>query len=296
MAQFRAFFVFVIAFSISGSLSHAVELKADPKKVPQELQNVGVKEHLGETIDLNLELIDSSDQKKHQLKEYFKNGKPVLLNLVYYECPMLCTMVLNGVTTGLKGLDWVIGQQFNVLTVSINPKEEPGIAEEKRAAYIREYLSKVKSPAIQNSTEDQIGRGWHFFTSDEKTIQTLANQLGFEFEYDQIQKEYAHPAVTYILTPEGMISRNLYGISYSPRDLRFALLEASKGKVGNVIDRLLMFCYRYEPGSRGYALQAVRVMQLAALATIAILAGYLSVFWIRQSRKKALEERKDILS
>lgn len=275
-------------------ISHAVDLKADPQKAPEELKEVGVKEHLGEFIDLNLEFTDSSDQIKHPLRDYFKNGKPTILNLVYYECPMLCTMVLNGVSNGLKGLEWSVGNQFNVLTISINPKDDSETAEQKREAYLRDYVGKGADSS--KHPLEQAREGWHFFTADEVSVKKLAEQLGFEYKYDEIQKQYAHAAVTFILTPEGRISRNLYGISYQPRDLKLALLEASRGKVGNVLDRLLMFCYHYEPGSRGYALQAVRVMQLAAFATVAALAGYLSIFWIRQSRRKDLSERKDVIS
>jgi protein SCO1/2 len=288
------FFLSFAAVTLPATSSIAVELKADPKKAPIELQDVGLKERLGDKIDLNLEFTDSNDQKKHPLKEYFKNGKPTILNLVYYECPMLCTMVLNGVSDGMKGLDWSVGDQFNVLTISINPKDDSESAEMKRLAYLRNY-SGPDAPDARHPF-NQAKEGWHFFTAEDATVKKLAEQLGFEYKYDEVQQQYAHAAVTYVLTPEGMISRNLYGITYRPRDLRLALLEASKGKVGNVFDRLLMFCYHYEPGSRGYALQAIRVMQLAAFATILALGGYLAVFWFRQSRKKVLVERKDLIS
>jgi protein SCO1/2 len=294
----RAFFLTVLlanlALAFHSIAADGVELKADPQKAPVELQNVGLKEHLGEKIDLNLQFLDSSDHQKHFLKDYFQNGKPTILNLVYYECPMLCTMVLNGLSHGLKKLDWSVGDQFNILTISINPKEDTDTAEEKRLAYIRDYVGK-DGAGIKRSLE-QTKSGWHFFTSDETSVQNLANQLGFKYEYDKVQQQYAHAAVTYILTPEGVISRNLYGITYQPRDLKLSLLEASRGKVGNVFDRLLMFCYHYEPGARGYSLQAVRVMQLAALATVAALAGYLSYFWMKQSRKRFFAERKDFTS
>ena len=272
----------------------SVELKADPKKAPIELQDVGLVEHLGEKIDLNLEFTDSADQKKHALKEYFQNGKPTILNLVYYSCPMLCTMVLNGVSDGIKSLDWSVGDQFNMITISINPEDDSETAEKKRIAYLRSYSG--KEGADSRHPFEQAKAGWHFFTAEEANVKKLADQLGFKYKYDDVQQEYAHAAVTYVLTPDGTISRNLYGISYKERDLRLSLLEASKGKVGNVFDRLLMFCYHYEPGSRGYALQAVRVMQLAGLATIAALGGYLAFFWFRQSRKKDLVERKDLTS
>lgn len=306
-----AFFVLTLFLLLPGQSSYAidakqdikqkqVELKADPKKVPYEMQDVAVKEHLGEKIDLNLQFTDSADGQKHALKDYFQNGKPTILNLVYYECPMLCTMVLNGLSAGLKGLDWSIGDQFNVLTISIDPKDDIGDAEQKRNVYVKDYLTTAQGSVVSRN-EATTKSGWHFFTADETSVKTLADQLGFGYQYDKFQKQYAHAAVTFVLTPEGSISRYLYGIQYRPRDVRLALLEASRGKVGNVFDRLLMFCYHYEPGTRGYAVKAVQVMKLGGAATVALLGGWLSFFWFSQSRqqrrkKNLLVERKDPVS
>lgn len=262
------------------AFSDSVELKGDPKKVPLELDGVGVKEHLGEVINLNaIRLVDSESGQTRELSTYFKSGRPVLLNLVYFECPMLCTMVLNGVNEGLKKLGWSIGKEYDVLTVSINPKETPTMARAKRLNYLKDYGSSGHDAVM-------AGGGWSFATAEESEVRKLASGLGFEYKYDEIQKQYAHPAVTFVLTPEGKISRYLYGITYEPKNLKLALLEASQGKVGNVFDRLLMFCYHYEPLSRGYSIQAVKVMQLGAMATMAILGGYLMVFWTRQRKGK----------
>ncbi len=270
-------------------LAHAadpsVDLKANPNKVPSELENVGVKEHLGRQLPLDqYEFISSDDGQKHKLKEYFSEGKPTVLNLVYYECPMLCTLVLNGVLDGLKGLDWSVGKEFNVVTISINPTDSVQMAKAKRETYLESYAAsdhsfKMRDPAVTQ-------KGWHFFTGEEAQIKKLANDLGFEYQYDARQKQYAHAAVTFMLTPNGYISRYLYGIQYRARDLRLALIEAAQGKVGNVFDRILMFCYHYEPNAKGYTLQVIRVMQLGALATIALLGGYLAVFWTRQRKGK----------
>jgi protein SCO1/2 len=262
------------------SESKSVSLKADPKKVPIQLADVGIQEHLGSVIDLeHLTFISSDDGKPHLLKEYFQTGRPILLNLVYYECPMLCTLVLNGVMEGMKGLDWSIGKEFNVVTISVNPKDEVETARLKKSAYVKSYIEGKRDEA-------DAMNGWHFFTAEEAQVKKLADQLGFEYKYDPDQKEYAHPAVTFVLTPEGKISRYLYGIQYRPRDLRLGLLEASQGKVGNVFDRLLMFCYHYEPNSRGYAIQAYRLMQAGGIAILALLGGYLFLFWTRQRKGK----------
>ncbi len=263
----------------------SVELKADPRKVPDELDGVGIKEHLGDKLDLaSLEFTDSEDAQKHKLQEFFSGGKPVLINLVYFECPMLCTMVLNGVKDGMKNLIWSIGKEYNVVTISINPNDSLNMAKFKRQNYLKSYLEKEEGQASHDGTA--ASQGWHFLTGSQDQIKKIADQLGFEYKYDSIQKQYAHPAVTFVLTPEGAISRYLYGITYEPKNLKLALLEASRGKIGSVFDRLLMFCYHYEPNSRGYAVQAFRVMQAGGLLIIAMLGGYLTVFWTRQRKGK----------
>ncbi len=269
------------ADSVTAEKPAQVELKGDPKKVPQELDGVGVSEHLGERVDLSgIELTDSADGKLKKLSEFFSSGKPVILNLVYYECPMLCTMVLNGLTEGIKGLQWSVGQEFHTVTVSINPKESSQMALAKKEVYLEEYFDGAKRNV------DSAKAGWHFLTGTEDQIKKLSTQVGFNFKYDAFQKQYAHPAVTFILTPEGVVSRYLYGVTYQPKDLKLALLEASQGKIGNVLDRLLMFCYHYEPSARGYSLQAFRVMQLGAALTTLLLGSYLCIFWTRQRKGK----------
>jgi len=273
--------VYARADSATPAKQVQVELKGDPKKVPQELDGVGVSEHLGDRVDLvGLEFTDAADGKSKKLSDFFSNGKPVILNLVYYECPMLCTMVLNGVTEGMKGLQWSVGKEFSVVTVSINPKDSSQMALAKKEVYLEEYFD-----GAQRSS-DLAKAGWYFLTGTEEQIKKLSTQVGFNYKYDAFQKQYAHPAVTFILTPEGVISRYLYGVSYQPRDLKLALLEASKGKIGNVLDRLLMFCYHYEPSARGYSLQAFRVMQLGAALTTLFLGSYLGIFWTRQRKGK----------
>jgi protein SCO1/2 len=292
-------------------------LTGESRKLPEELDGVGVHEHLGETLDLaNLEFRAASDGQEHKLKEYFQSGKPTVLNLVYFQCPMLCTMVLNGITEGMKGLDWKIGDQFNVITVSIDPTDGVESARAKKQTYVDHYVhasseqtedsavgvdqsaqpkggqstaakseSKV-DPKAEAAEIEKVNANWNFFTGTETQIKKLADELGFQFKYDSIQKQFAHPAVTFILTPEGKISRYLYGIQYRPRDLRLSLLEAARGRIGNVFDRLLMFCYHYEPSARGYTLQAMKLMQASGAGTLVIFGGYLTLFWTRQRKGK----------
>lgn len=262
-----------------------VELKGDPNKTPLELDGVGVKEHLGEKLDLaSIEFTDSNDSLKHKLQDYFQSGKPTLINLVYFECPMLCTMVLNGVKDGLKNVSWSAGKEYNILTISINPNDTPALAKFKRENYLKSYLDGADSRIHHDALD--AAAGWRFLTGTEDQIKKIAEQLGFEYKYDSFQKQYAHPAVTFVITPDGTISRYLYGITYQPKDLKLALLEASQGKVGSVFDRLLMFCYHYEPSARGYTLQATRVMQAGGVAMLALLGGFYTVFWTRQRKGK----------
>ncbi|MBU6155243.1 MAG: SCO family protein [Bdellovibrionales bacterium] len=283
----RNAFLFMLVASVAG-FAHSVraeqsqvEVMGNPSKTPEELKGVGVREHLGETLPLEgIRLLDPETRQEKPLSAWFQSGKPVVLNLVYYECPMLCTMVLNGVNEGMKKLAWSVGVQFNVVTVSIDPKDTPEMALAKKQNYLKEYLK-------SGHDAGSAAAGWAFLTAQEDQIKKLAAALGFEYKYDEVSKEFAHSAVTFVLTPEGKISRYLYGITYDPKNLKLALLEASQGRIGSVFDRLLLFCYHYEPLSRGYSLQAMRVMQLGAMGMIAFLGGYLLVFWSRQRKGNA---------
>lgn len=231
-------------------------------------------EHLGEKIDLTAKFVDSADGQKHSLQEYFQEGKPVILNLVYYSCPMLCTLVLNGLNDGMKGLDWSIGEQFNVITISIDPKEGSEVAEAKRSAYLEQY---AKSHAL-----DLAKKGWHFFTSDEETVKRLAAQLGFEYSYNQKEQQYEHPAITYVITGEGKISRNIYGTVFRPRDLRLALLEASHGKTGSIFDRIILSCYQYDPSTQAYTFRMVRVIVLGGVAFFGTIGLLVFLYLLRR--------------
>jgi len=264
-------------------LSSAATPLAMATEVPSELKGVGITEHLGESVSIKeLAFRDESGKPVH-LSDYFRNGKPVLLALVYYECPNLCNFLLNGLNDGLKKLDWTPGQQFEIVTVSINPNETPELASKKKASYLQAY------------GRPEAASGWHFLTtqsadkdSGESHVRKLASQVGFGYRYDQIERQYAHSAALFVLTPEGRISRYLYGIEFRKQDLRLALLEASSGKIGTVIDRFLLFCYRYNPTTRKYSVVLTKLMQAGAAGTVLILGSYVAVFWIRQSRRNSL--------
>lgn len=242
-------------------------------EVPTELEAVGIQEHLGGQVSINDLHFKDDEGKDVTLSKYFSRGRPVLLAMVYYECPNLCNMLLNGLTDSLKSLDWTPGDQFDIVAVSINPRETPDLAAKKKAAYVKEY---GRSGAAS---------GWHFLTGQESQIQRLASQVGFGYRYDKQEQQYAHASVIDVLTPEGKVSRYLYGIEFAQRDLRLALTEASNGKIGNVVDRLLLFCYHYDPQTRKYSPIVSRIMQTGAGGTVLVFGGFLAIFWRREKRQ-----------
>jgi protein SCO1 len=229
------------------------------ESVPVELQAVGIDEHLGSGISLTRKFMDEQGRPV-KLQNYFDGTRPVILTLVYFTCPNLCNFLLNAFTDSLKKMSWNVGDQFQVVTISIDPRETPDLAAKKKGAYIQEY-GRPSAPA-----------GWHFLTGSETEIKGLAQEVGFKYTYDKDQKEFAHAAALFVLTPEGKLSRYLYGIEFNPRDLRLALLEAGQGKIGSLVDRFLMFCYHYDPKGRKYALMAINLMKLGGAVAVAGLA------------------------
>jgi protein SCO1/2 len=251
--------------------------------IPNELQNVGITEHSGDSILLGSPAFKDETGATVPLSTYFnpKSGKPVVLVLAYYECPNLCTFVLNGLVEAMKGVEWIPGKDFEVVTLSINPKETPALAKAKKGSYLASYGKPEAAP------------GWHFLTGEEAQIRKLSNAVGFNYKWDPEEKQFAHSAAIYLLTPDGRISRYLYGIEFKPKDFKLALLEASNGKIGTVIDRILLFCYRYDPHTRKYSVYLTKVMQTAGGGTVLIFGGYLAVFWRKQRRLPDLSNDKE---
>jgi protein SCO1/2 len=234
---------------------------------------VGVDEHLGARVPLDVVLRDHEGHAV-QVGQYFDRRRPVILDLAYYHCPMLCSMVITALVNGLRQTSWTAGNQFDVVTISIDPREGPAQARQKRERVLEEY---GRGPAEH---------GWHFLTGDQTSVRRIADAVGFHYHYDPRQNEYAHPAAIFLLTPDGHIARYLYGIQFNPNDLRLGLIEASEGRSVSTVDRLIMFCYHYDPQGRRYAIVATRIMQLGAVVTIILLGGMLTVFWARERRRK----------
>lgn len=242
-----------------------------------ELEGIDVVEHLGDTIPLDLAFTDDRGESV-TLRQYFGEGKPVILTLAYSNCPMLCSIVLNGLTNGVRDLAWRPGNEFRMLTVSIDPLETVALARARKNRYL-ESVGKM-------GADD----GWAFLVSPEDNTKTLADALGFIYYYDEERKEYAHPAVTFILTEDGVISRYLYGIEYKERDLRLGLLEASEGKIGNTLDRIILYCFHYDPDAKGYVVFAGNVMRLGGVVTVALLAILLGGLWTRERLRHRVRE------
>jgi len=234
-----------------------------------ELQGIDVVEHAGDTIPLNLAFTDDQG-KSVSLNDYFHKGKPVILTLSYTNCPMLCTVLLNGLTNGVRELEWRPGAEYQMVNVSIDPLETVELTLQRK----KRYLESV-GPMQSNG-------GWAFLVGSEENINTLADAVGFKYYYDEDKKMYAHPAVVFLLTEDGVISRYLYGIQYTPQDLKLSLLEASEGKIGTTIDRIILYCYHYDPEAGGYVVLAGNIMRLGGLVTLVLLAVFLGTYWARE--------------
>lgn len=242
--------------------------------VPPELREVEITEHLGETLPLDATFVNERGEQI-ELAQYFNQDRPVVLMLVYYTCPTLCNFVLNGFTEGLKELSYTPGDEFEVVTISIDPTETPELAEAKKKSYLDDY------------GRAEAAGGWHWLTGNKANIDRIADATGFEYRYDMRQEQYAHLAAIFVLTPEGTLSRYLYGIQFPAKNLKLALLEAGEGKIGSTLEQLVLFCYHYDPISRKYGILAWRVMQLGGLATMLLVGGLIGFYllWERRQRR-----------
>lgn len=236
---------------------------------PALLRDVGLDQKLGNSIPLDLTFRDEHGRDV-ALSQFF-GEKPVILTLVYYQCPMLCTEVLNGLLRSAKDLPLEIGKDFTVITVSIDPTERPVLASVKHELYTGLYVRPGGA------------RGWHFLTGDEAQIKALAHAVGFRYAYDSASGQFAHPSGIMLLTPEGKLARYLYGIAYPSRDLRLGLVEASQNKIGSPIDQILLYCYHYDPETGKYGLLISRVIKAAAALTVLSLGFLIAILFRREN-------------
>ncbi|MEO8078092.1 MAG: SCO family protein [Acidobacteriota bacterium] len=239
------------------------------KAKPALLKQIGIDQRLKQQVPLDLPFTDETGREV-RLGEYF-GKRPVVLAMAYYECPMLCTQVITGLVSALGVLTFDAGREFDVVVVSINPKEGPRLAAQKKQAYLDRY----NRPATAN--------GWHFLTGQEASIKQLAAAVGFRYAYDEEIQQYAHGAGAMILTPRGVLSKYFYGIEFSPRDLRFGLIEASEERIGTAIDDVLLLCYHYDPTTGKYGTMAIDAIRIGGVATLLALVSFM-VISLRRER------------
>lgn len=225
--------------------------------LPPALRTVAIEQKLNQQLPLDLVFHDENGQTV-KLGQYF-GQKPIVLSLVYYDCPMLCTQVLNGMITSFRVLPFQVGKEFDVVSVSFDPREMPALAAAKKKIYVG-YLPQAMQAGANN--------GWHFLTGDQESIRQLTDAVGFRYHYDEATKQFAHASAIMVATPQGKLSRYYYGIDYSARDLRLGLIESAQNKIGSPVDQLLLYCYHYDPATGKYGAVVMKVMRLAGIATI----------------------------
>jgi protein SCO1/2 len=250
----------------SNALSQAMSkgIMSPPASVrPPYLENVGIEQHLDGQIPGDLAFTDDSGRAV-KLGDYF-GKKPLILNLVYYNCTMLCGEALAGLTGSMKMIKFDVGHEFDVVTVSFNPKETTHDAATKKAEFLKRY------------GRSGAGAGWHFLTGSADSINALTKAVGFQYQYDAARNQYAHATAIMVLTPEGHISRYFYGVDFPPKDLRMGLVEASQNKIGNAVDQVLLYCYHYDPATGKYGAMVTNMLKLGGGLTILLLGGLILI-------------------
>jgi protein SCO1/2 len=247
-------------------------------KLPEDLEAAQIDEQLGAQLPLDLPFTDSEGNPV-TLRTYWTGERPVILTLNYYRCPMLCTLVLNGLVSAVQQLDLDLGRDYEIVTVSFDHREGPELAAAKKHRYVQ---------TLQRPGGKQH---WHFLVGSEESIETLCQTVGFGFQYIPPARgeeigQYAHQAAIFVTTPTGVVSRCLYGIEFEEETLRLSMVEASDGVVGSPLDRIILYCYHYDPSSGVYSPAAFRIMQLGGAVTLLLLGLMLVVLWRRELRRR----------
>lgn len=240
---------------------------------PAPLEGVGITEHLDAPLPLDLTFRNEAGETV-ALGEYFEEGKPVILNLVYFNCPMLCNVFLDGFLAALEELDWTPGREFRIVTVSIDPQDDPEGARIKRDFYVKRL---GRPEAVE---------GWHFLTGADENIRKLADVIGFGYRYDEEKREYLHSAGLFVATPGGRISRYLYGVMFDPTTLRLTLVEASEGGIGSTMDQVLLFCFAYDHTEGRYGPAALNLVRAGGALTACVLGLFIALHWRRETARK----------
>lgn len=275
-SRLAAIFVITAIVAISSVVQAREFVKAAPghlNETPTELTDVGIEPKLGDKVDLDAKFFDHTGREV-TLRDYTKDGKPILLSLAYYSCPSLCNFHLNGLNDAFKQMKQPLGEEFNLVIVSFDPKEKPPLASAKRDNYLKEYA------------RPEGDSGWHFLTGAAESSAALAKAVGFGFRWDESQKQYAHASAAFAISPDGTITRYLFGIVFDPKTVRLSMLEASKGKIGTVIDKLILYCFHYDPKENKYTLAAFNVMRAGGIMILLVLGAFLVPFWFRGRDQK----------
>ena len=253
----------------------------DPNRVtdnglPKALKEVGIQQKLNEQLPLDIEF-KNEDGKTVKIGDYF-GKRPVVLALVYYECPMLCSEVLNGMTGSLKSLNFSVGKEFDVVAISFDAREndKPELAKSKKEAYVKRYA--------REGSEN----GWHFLTGTQDSIDKITDAVGFGYQWDEQTQQFAHAGAIMILTPEGKLSKYLYGIDYAPKDIKLAVMESSENKIGSPVEQLMLYCFHYNPATGKYGFAILNIVRLVGVLTLFGLGTMIFVFWRREKAKKDL--------
>jgi len=257
----------LILFAIVHSVSRAAEQSTERTV----FDVVRFDQRMGEQLPLDVMFRDHTG-KKVALREFF-GKRPVILNLVYYQCPMLCTISMNGMVRGLRPLTLGVGKDFDILTISFDPSETQQLAAAKRQTYLKEY----GRPSAE--------KGWHFLIGEQRAIDQVCEAVGFHYVYDKQTRQFAHPGGLVILTPEGKVARYLFDVEYAPRDLRLSLVEASNRRIGSPTDRLLLMCYGYDPAAGKYALVVMNVIRVTSFLTVAAIGTFVGLSIYREKKK-----------
>jgi protein SCO1/2 len=239
---------------------------------PSPLKDVTIEQKLNSQLPLNAIFRDETGREV-KLGEYF-GKRPVVLALVYYECPMLCTQILNGMVRSAKVMSLEPGKDYDVLAISFDARETPKMAAAKKAVYVKEY------------GRPETAEGWHFLTGGLDSIKQVTDAVGFRFKWDVYNAQFAHASAIYVLTPQGKLSKYFYGIEYSPKDMRLGLVEASQNKIGNAVDQILLFCYHFDPTTGKYTGAALSILRVAGAATVLTLGGFVFIMLRRENKQK----------
>jgi protein SCO1 len=246
--------------------------------VPPALTDIGIDEKSGQQVPLDLQFVDETGQIV-RLGKYFNQGRPVLLQLSYFGCPMLCGLVSDGMVESLNALKLEMGKDFEVINLSFDTTERPALAAQKKKSFLEAY----DRPAG--------GEAWHFLTGQEPQINELVDAVGFRYAWDSRSRQFSHPAVLILLTPDGRVSRYLYGVKFDPRTLRLSLVEASEGTIGTTTDRFLLACFHFDPKTGQYSVAAMRIMRTGGVVTVITLAVVIGTALRRESRRRRSEQQ-----